>query len=179
MRHGTWRALWQEICYVLWLASITVDWAISTDSRNWQVLCGQLYIADCKDEGNIVKPYLHEKKSWKHLCLNVCGRLAWLSHVYPWRHVCDKMYQALPFLSRESLGMRLHSPSFLLLTCIFCPSLSSFPPSPFLSPFLSPPPSSPPSLPPSSFPPALPPFHLFLWTSMWYILTMHPGVMGW
>ena len=27
--------------------------------------------------------------------------------IYPWRHARDKMYQALPLLSRESLGTRL------------------------------------------------------------------------
>ena len=30
-----------------------------------------------------------------------------LPRVYPWRHACDKMYQALPDLSWESLGTRL------------------------------------------------------------------------
>ena len=34
-----------------------------TDSRNRLVIRVKLYIADCKDEGNTVKPYLPEKKT--------------------------------------------------------------------------------------------------------------------
>ena len=41
--------------------------------------------------------------------------------VYPWCHACDKMYQALPLLSGESLGTRLPFP--------LCPPA-------FISPFL-------------------------------------------
>ena len=36
-----------------------------------------------------------------------CPRTIKSAWVYPWRHTHDKMYQALPLLSRESLGMRL------------------------------------------------------------------------
>ena len=36
---------------------------VTTDSRNRLVLRGQLPIADCKDEGNTLKPYLPEKKT--------------------------------------------------------------------------------------------------------------------
>ena len=44
------------------LASCVVR-VVATDSRNRLVLRGQLYIADCKDEGNTLKPYLPEKKT--------------------------------------------------------------------------------------------------------------------
>ena len=43
------------------LTSIVVVRVVAADSRNQLVLCGQLYVADCKDEGNTLKPYLPEK----------------------------------------------------------------------------------------------------------------------
>ena len=39
------------------LASVVVVRVVTADSRNQLVLCGQLYVADCKDEGNTLKPY--------------------------------------------------------------------------------------------------------------------------
>ena len=40
------------------VASIIIDEVVNTDSQNQLViLCGQLYMADCLDEGNTPKPY--------------------------------------------------------------------------------------------------------------------------
>ena len=50
------------ICCVL-QASVVVVRVVVTDLRNRLVLRGQLYIADCKGEGNTLKPYLPEKKT--------------------------------------------------------------------------------------------------------------------
>ena len=52
---------------------------VATDSSNRLVLRGQLYITDCKDEGNTLKPHLPEKKTvvvLKRWFLNACGRPA-------------------------------------------------------------------------------------------------------
>ena len=47
------------------------------------------------------------ERPWAGFC--VCPRAikSCLPRVYPWRHARDKMYQALPLLSGESLGTRL------------------------------------------------------------------------
>ena len=45
------------------LASIVVVRVVTTDSRNRLVLHEQPYIADCKDEGNILKPYIYRSES--------------------------------------------------------------------------------------------------------------------
>ena len=50
------------ICCVL-QASVVVVRLVATDSRNRIVLRGQLYIGDCKGEGNTLKPYVAEKKT--------------------------------------------------------------------------------------------------------------------
>ena len=42
-------------------ASIVVVRVVATDSRKQLVLRGQLYITDCKDDGNTLKPYLSER----------------------------------------------------------------------------------------------------------------------
>ena len=64
----------------------------------------------------------------------MCGCLAlstpvWLSCVYLWCHTHDKMYQALPLLSGESLGTRLHSmcgSQIRTWFLYFCPSCVCF-----------------------------------------------------
>ena len=95
------------------LVSSLFELPLSTDSRNRLVLRGQVYIADYKDEGNTLKPHLPENKTvvvFKALVFEC----AWApSFVHPCiiklclHHAHDKMYQALPLLSGESLGKRL------------------------------------------------------------------------
>ena len=51
-------------------ASIVIVRVVTTESRNRLVLRGQLYIVDCKDEGNMLKPHLPGKKTvhWNEDC---------------------------------------------------------------------------------------------------------------
>ena len=68
--------------HALCVVSVVVR-AVAIDSRNRLVLCGQLYIADCKDEGNTLKPHLPEKKTVAVLKMLVLERV-WapsLAHV--------------------------------------------------------------------------------------------------
>ena len=44
------------------VASIAIDQVVDTNSINQIAFCGQLYIADRKDKGNTLKPYLSEQK---------------------------------------------------------------------------------------------------------------------
>ena len=60
------------LCVVSWHFVRVVD----PDSRNRLVLCEQLYITDCNNESNTLKPYLPEKKTVVVLCLNVHGHPA-------------------------------------------------------------------------------------------------------
>ena len=63
--------------------SVTVVQVATIDSRNGLVLHGQLYITDCKDEGNTLKPYSPEKKTGAVLKMLVRQR-AWVpSLVHP------------------------------------------------------------------------------------------------
>ena len=63
----------------LCFASLVIVRVVDTDSRNRPVL----YIADCKDDGNVLKPYLPEKKTVVVLKTLVLER-AWVpSLVHP------------------------------------------------------------------------------------------------
>ena len=53
----------KKFCVIFVCCKIVVVQVVATDSRNRIVLHGQLYITDCKDEGNTLKPYLPEKKT--------------------------------------------------------------------------------------------------------------------
>ena len=44
------------------VASIVIDQVVDTNSINQITFCGQLYVANCKDKGNTLKPYLSEQK---------------------------------------------------------------------------------------------------------------------
>ena len=44
---------------------------------------------------------------WVDFCICPHAIKLCLPHVYPWRYTRDQIYQALPLLSRESLGARL------------------------------------------------------------------------
>ena len=93
----------QVPCLMLWESTTSIYLAIYSCCSQ-QFLCHRSYACTCLD---------HE--------LELCGRDSVHAHVqssrvYPWRHARDKMYQALPNLSRESLGMRLtFSTSFVCL----------------------------------------------------------------
>ena len=85
---------------------------VGTPSRNLLVL----YNADCKDKGNtLIKAIFTENKSVVVLkmLLFECAWAPSLVHphiiklFYPWRHMCDEMYHALPLLCGESLRTRL------------------------------------------------------------------------
>ena len=51
----------KNFCCVL-QASVIVVRVVTTDSRNQLLLCGQLHMTECKDEGNKLKSYLPEDK---------------------------------------------------------------------------------------------------------------------
>ena len=65
------------------VASVVIVQVVDTASRNRPVLRGQLYIADCKDEGNTQEPYLPEKTTMVVLETLVLERVWVPSLVHP------------------------------------------------------------------------------------------------